>query len=184
MPVKRDFDFERIIRDTCWKNKIGAIAGIVVLFLLSIFFIYFGIKIPFAPILILGLLPLGGIALVVYRFRGDLKGEDYWIDELVHHPERIAWIKPVRVQHTAYYVVTLYHESYYQLLDINGLAIMIKCNSPEDQLLFLRGVKRYTPHAHIGFSHVVQSLYNRNPAEFIRMVTESRAYLPVGTMNV
>jgi|GEM_PF-2603119 len=183
MKSERDFDFERFVRKACMKNMLGAYAGIALLFLLGLFFVSFGIAIPFIPVLLLGLLPWGGIALLIIRFKGDLKGEDYWISLLVNHPEKVIWIKPIRVRHTAAYVITLYHEMNFQLLTADGIAIAIKCDSPLDQQIFLRGLKKYVPHAHAGYDERAEDLYRSYRPQFIELLKQEHRYRPVGQLD-
>jgi hypothetical protein len=184
MQINRNFAFERLVRSAVSGNSIGGIVGIVVLLALALFLISFGFRLPFVPLIVMGLIPLGGIALIIYRFRGDLKGSDYWIDQLVQEPHKIVWIKPVNIRHTAAYVITLYNEMHFQVLNRDGLATMIKCDSPENQVLFISGMKQYAPHAHIGFTEAISHHYRSGPQQFIAELQRNGLYNPVGAMHI
>jgi hypothetical protein len=183
MNGSRNFAFERFIRSAASKNSAGSIAGIVLLALFGLFFLGFGIAIPFVPIILIGLLPIGGIAMIVARFKGDLKGGEYWINLLVLEPEKIVWIKPVNIRHTAAYVVTLYEEMHFQIMTSEGLGILIKCNTREDQVLFIGGMRQYVPHAHLGYSDIINFHYKSDPTAFIQELKESGLYQPVLSME-
>lgn len=184
MIINRNFEFERFVRSAVSNNFLGSIAGIIILVLLALFFIGFGISIPFIPILVVGIIPVLGILLLVSRFKGDLKGSDYWIDQLVQEPQKIVWIKPINIRHTAAYVITLYNEMHFQVLNTDGLKVLIKCDSPANQHLFIRGFAQYAPHAHIGFNDAVEYCYNAGPGNFIGELQRKGLYNPVGAMQV
>ena len=179
MNTNRDPYFERFVRDASGTNAIGSYIGMGLLFLLGLFFVYWGFRLGLIPLAIPGLLCWGGIALIIYRFRGQLKGGDYWVDLLVNQPQKIIWVKPVNIRHTAYYVVTLYQETHFHLLTTDGTSIDIKCDSPAAQQVFFNGIRRYIPYAHIGYSEQVQYCYNQHRDQFIAALQHNQLYHPV-----
>lgn len=180
MPTSRNFQFERLIRSAVSKNLVGGIVGVVLLSVFGIFLLGSGIAMLFVPIIIIGLIPVGGIFLIVSRFKGDFKGGDYWINLLNNEPQKIVWIKPVNIRHTAAYVITLYSEMHFQILTTDKLAIMIKCESRESQQLFLRGMQEYAPHAHIGYSDMAAFYFRSDPNDFIADLKGNNEYNPIG----
>jgi hypothetical protein len=175
----RNFEFERFVRNACAKNMAGAVVGIILMVALAVFFLGFGIAMPFIPIIVIGLIPLGAIFLMVFRFKGDMKGGEYWVNLMVNEPGKIVWIKPVNIRHTAAYVITLYNEMHFQILTSDGISIMIKCVSPQDQYVFVSGLKQYVPHAHFGYHDLIQFHYKSGPTEFLQELKDNGLYHPV-----
>lgn len=184
MQHQHNFEFERFVRNAVAKNMAGSIVGLIILCLLALFFLGFGFAMLFVPIIIVGLIPAGGIFLMLYRFKGDLKGSDYWINQLTMEPAKIVWITPVNIRHTAGYVFTLYNEMNFQILNSDGLKILIKCDERRQQLMFLYGLKQYVPHAHFGFSDRVEYYYKENPQTFLHELYANGLYAPVYNLDL
>lgn len=179
MNTNRDPCFEQYVRDACGKHNVGAYFGMALLFFLGLFFVVYAIKLFLFPLMIPGLLFWGGIALIFYRFRGQLKSGDYWVDLLVNQPQKIIWVKPVNVRHTAYYVVTLFQESHFHLLSSDGASLDLKCDSDASRRVFFNGIRRYIPYAHIGYSPQVQYCYDNYRNQFIQALQQNNIYNPV-----
>jgi hypothetical protein len=179
MNTNRDPEFETFVEDASMKNSLGLYAGTAVLFLLGCFLLYWGVRLGFAPIFIMGLLPWGGIAFLLFRFKGELKGGTYWVNLFYEHPEKIIWIKPINVRHTAAFLITLYQEMHFQVRTSDGLSITIKCDSQQDQQVFFKGLHRCTPDAHIGYDERVEHLYAQHRSQFIELLKQENRYLPV-----
>lgn len=154
--------------------------GLIILGVFVAIFLYMGSM--FAPMLILPLIMILIGVWIYNSFKGDFKGADYWEDVFKNHPEKIVWIMPITVKHTAAYVVTLYREQKFQILTDEGMKVTIKCDKTGDPQSFLNGCAQYIPQAHIGYSPQVKSTYKQDPATFIQNLTEFDMYVPLGEL--
>lgn len=117
--------------------------------------------------------------IIIYAFLGfyywknrtDFKPFKYWQDQFEKTPKNIIWIKPITIEHTAYFVFT-YSKSYkYEVLLKNGLKMTLMC--PEEKKeLFKKMIAQYAPHAHFGYSKEVEKLYRKDKENFLRNLTK------------
>jgi len=177
-----DEKFRKLIVKTCDNASLGAIFSMLMLIGLTLFFLFAGLQITFFLILALG---TGiGAYYISQRFKGDFKGGKYWATMIKDRPENIVWIKPIVTRHTVGYVFTLYKEKKFQFLTKDRLAITMTVDSEADQKIFYEGIIKHLPHAHIGYSPDMDSLYRYSPADLIDELKKTGEYYPVGGFSV
>lgn len=176
-------DLATIISHQCEKNALGAWFGVIILGAMACLFMFIGFKIPFVPAILIGILPLIGLFFIYHRFRGDFKGYDFWMDIFQNTPEEIVWIKPVVTSHTMAFVVTLYKERSFDFYTRNGLRLRINIDSLKNHRLLFDAIRSNLPHAHIGYSELVDSLYGENKNMFIKTLKDNGLYTPIGSIK-
>lgn len=172
-------DLVGIVDQQCIKAILSGWAGFALLTAMAAFFVYWGIKIPFVPILLIGLAAAAVPFWVYWRFKGDFKGASFWIDLLQSQPENIVWIKPVITKHTVGYVFTLYQERSFELYTHDGLRLRLQIDSLQNHRLFFDAIQTHLPHAHIGYSEEVDSLYRLDKPGFIQNLQDKQWYRPI-----
>jgi len=59
---------------------------------------------------------------------------------------------------------------------------MMTLNKVERQIFF-EGVKHLLPHAHIGYTHEIETCYYKDPENFIKVLLREQLYKPVDTFE-
>lgn len=112
------------------------------------------------------------------RNRSIFKPIRFWTNIIENKPEEVVWLKPVEVQHTAYFLIT-YAKSYrYELYLKSGDHLNIMCPN-EKREEFVQLFQKYTPHIHYGYSSAVAKLYKSDKNLFLKNVKASGAYHPI-----
>jgi hypothetical protein len=176
--------FEKLVFKNCDAATAESTLALVVLFGLSAFLLYWGIKVPFFPILLMGVgVGVGGYY-TYKKFQGEFKGAPFWVKMIKENPDNIVWIKPIVTKHTVGIVITLYKERKFQFLTADGLKITMKCDSDEDQKVFFEGVNQYLYNAHIGYSLDVDNIYRQDSVSFIRNLKKNGLYTPITSYKI
>lgn len=115
--------------------------------------------------------------------RSKFKPLQFWLDLFYKNSEELIWVKPITTKHTAYLVVT-YAKSYqFELYLKDGTHLKIDC--PEHRRkVFYNGIKKYAPHAHLGYSREVNKVYRRNRATFLETLKQKGLYRSVNDYNL
>lgn len=174
-----DEDFETYIKHQCEHVFLLGNAGRMLLAGFSIGVAAYGIMNFFVPFTILGIILL---LLAVFLRTGATRGGSFWVERLRNQPESIVWIKPIVEKHKMWYLITLFKTNKFQLLTRDGHAVTFVCDDPADRQIFINGIKKYIPHAHIGYSFDIAEMYEHNPADFINAVQDKNVYTPAGTI--
>lgn len=100
------------------------------------------------------------------RNRSIFKPLQYWTNIIENKPEEVVWLKPIEVQHTAYFLVN-YAKSYsYELNLKSGDHLKVMCPN-EKREEFVQLFQKYTPHIHYGYSSAVAKIYKKDKNAFL-----------------
>jgi hypothetical protein len=127
-----------------------------------------------------GFFILGGI-FFKKRINKLKTGNNYWVELLKTQPENIVWIKPIVVKDGD--ILSLYKKTRkYQLFtkDRNELTMTL---NKEERGIFFEGVSHLLPHAHIGYTHIIESFYAENSENLINMLLAEQLYNPIDTFE-
>jgi hypothetical protein len=176
--------FIQLLEKRIQNQTYDSIFGFLSLTGLGLFILYFGVKLFMFPLILLGILTISwSIYLLKNHYKGELKGPEFWLDILKNEPERIVWIKPIIEKTKVYYVFTLSSVRKFQLLTNDGLKATFSCDTDEEQGTFFNGVKAYLPHAQLGYSIEIETIYKESPKKFIEQVEKNRMYTPYDTFT-
>jgi hypothetical protein len=178
-----DEEFEQLIFKSTDKAAGGSNIVMIVILLFFLVFSYLAMEKQSLVHFIISLL-VAGLGYFVYsRTKGELKSGNYWLNLVKNDPGKIVWIKPVEVKHTVGYVITLFRLKEFQLLTRENEHITIVCDNDEYREIFFRGIRKYLPHAHIGYTSQVSGIYVEDPAYFLRHLEKRRLYKPAGNFD-
>jgi hypothetical protein len=177
-----DEPFEDFIKNQCEKTVFAVNVGRLIIIGFCILGISYGVSNGSWPSIAAGsILLLPGI---YFFFRSHSFGGKFWLETFKTMPENIVWIKPITVKHTIWYVVTLYKTYHFQIYTRDNRSVAIDCNSDENQQVFFEGIKKYIPHAHIGYSLDIEEMYERSPEDFINALQYEHVYAPIGEIHL
>ncbi|ABG58441.1 hypothetical protein [Cytophaga hutchinsonii] len=175
-PDINDEDFETYIKHQCEHVFLAGNFARVLIIGTGICAIAYGTMKFFVPFTILGIAML--LLAVCFKI-GTKHGGAFWVNRIKHKPESIVWIKPIVEKHTVWYLITLFKTSHFQICTRDSIEITFECTDPVERNIFLTGIKKYIPHAHIGYSFPLDHMYIQNPAGFINALQHKNLYLPV-----
>ncbi len=173
--------FEKLITDRCENQYQGGIIAQVLLIGVGLLAISFGMANAFFPAAAIGVFVLLSALFVGKRKEYDGK---HWYQRLETNPESVVWIKPIVEKHTVWYVITLFKTKKVQLLTRDAAIVTFDCDDEKDVQVFFNGVKKFIPHAHIGYSFDIYEMYERDPNEFINALQYEGVYSPVIELKI
>ncbi len=176
-------DHKRFIEKNCSKIQIETYLALFVLGALALFLLIFGIIIPFALLIALGLGAALGGYLIIKKSPGELKGSEFWIKQIEEKGDEIVWVKPFKTKHTLGLVITLFEENHFQIFTKEGYRIHFKCDNDKQKVLFFDLIKTYFKEAHLGFSHDIEALYKLDKERFIENLKKKSLYTPLSSFK-
>lgn len=150
----------------------------LMLIALGCFFIYITLTGKSIIPLIFGTL-IVSTAIYFINKNNNAKGLKYWQDIINYNPEKLVWVKPIIEKHTVYYVVTLYKEKHFQLLDSDKKSVKISCDNEAEQKIFIEAIKHLFPHVQFGYSRHLQIIYDEQASNFISAIQDKGLYTPI-----
>ncbi len=171
--------FEELVYKNCANSSVESLFVMLLMFGVSAIFLYFALKMKD---LLFFIFSLGAFILAFYlrsKMKGRTKGGAFWVNMLINDPGNIIWVKPIVEKHTMYYVLTLYKENKFEFMTRDGHKIVMKCNSKEDQITFIEGVKHYLPHAQFGYSLPIDIVYDDDREHFLDTLKAKGIYTPI-----
>lgn len=113
-----------------------------------------------------------------WSHRSEFRPFSYWINIIENEPEQVVWLKPIQIDHTAYFLVTYARSYKYELFLKNGDKLKVMC--PNDKREdFVQIFQKYTPHVHFGYSKKVAKFYQKDKSTFLENIKNAGIYLPI-----
>lgn len=176
-----DEPFEDFIKSKCETSVFAVNLARLVYIGLCIFGIAYGVSRSSWPTIAASSVLL--VPGIYFFIRSHSFAGNFWLKTIKSTPENIVWIKPITVKHTIWYMVTLYKTYHFQLYTRDNRCIAIDCNGDDEQKIFFEGIKKYIPHAHIGYNLNIEEMYERNPEGFINALQNKQVYEPLGLIG-
>jgi hypothetical protein len=174
--------FEKLLSKGVDKAQMEFTFSTIIIVAMGLFFIYFSINGNSIIPLILGTLILI-IGMYLINKNGSIKSLKYWQGTINYNPEKLVWVKPIVEKHTVYYVLTLYKEKHFQILDNEKNKVKITCDTTEEQQTFIESIKYLFPHVQFGYSRHLQLTYDEQASNYISAIQEKGLYTPVDYYN-
>ncbi len=178
----KDEKFESLVLRGCSKSSFRSRLVLIGIFAFSAYGLYMAVLGNLFMLIITILFSILGIY-GSKKFSGEFKGGEFWVNMIRKNPDNIVWIKPIIEKTTLYSVVTLFKEKQFQFLTKEKLKIRMKCDTEDEQKIFVEGVRHYLPHAQFGYSSEIASIYRDNPLTFLDTLMSKEIYTPIDRIS-
>lgn len=121
---------------------------------------------------------------VYYLFnKRKFKSLDFWLGIFTKHADQIIWIKPITTKHKVYAVITVAETYQFQVYLKDGNYVRVECPKHQKKT-FYNGIRKYAPHAHLGYSQEVKKIYRKNKKEFLNLLNQKGLLRTINDYNL